>query len=186
LRNDSACIAWTTFCRGNGTLASSDEIEFLLTDESQWYIRCWVASDAQKLRSTTSSPPTRMATKSSTSCMHHSCPLTHQLRLIQKAFKLVGHHPSGGGGTANGHRRMRKPQLAHKSKPFKQTTAHHTEAQTTGSMSAAAPRTVQVRVAIHRSCGNLLYMHTCLIDWASTLEVYRNLVMTVFTRTMLL
>jgi hypothetical protein len=153
-------------------------------EESRWSIQCWAASVAQRPPSTTSSQLTRTATKSSTSCMHHSCPLTHQLRLTQKAFKLVGHRPSGGSGNASEHRWKRKLQLAWKSEPFKQTTTHHTGPPTTGSMSAAAPKIVQVRVAIHDSHGNLLFTHTRSIDWASTPEVYRNSVTTVSTQTM--
>jgi hypothetical protein len=152
---------------------------------SQWCTRCWVASTAPKPLNMISSRLMRTATKSSTSCMRYSCPLTHRLGLIWKAFKLVGCHPSAGGGITSGCRQKRKPQLAQKSEPFKRTTAHHTEPLTTGLTSVVAPRTVQVRVAIHNSRGNLLFTHICSIDWASTLEVYRNSVMTVSTQTML-
>jgi hypothetical protein len=173
-----------TSCGDKETLASSDMTEFIPMEESQWYTRRWVASAALKPQNTTSSRSTKTATRSSTSCMRHGCPLTHRLRLIRKAFKLVGCRPSAGSEIANGHRRKRKPQLAWKSEPFKRMTARRTGPPTTGSTSVVDPRTVQVRVAIHDSRGNLLFTHTHLIDWASTLEVYRNSVTTVSTQTM--
>jgi hypothetical protein len=54
---------------------------------------------------------------------------------------------------------------------------------TTGSTLAAAPKIVQVKVAIHRSCSNLLFMHMGSINWDLTLEVYRDLVTIVSTQT---
>jgi hypothetical protein len=173
-----------TSCGGKETLAYSDVTEFIPMAGSQWYTRCWVASAALRPLNTTSSWLMRMATKSLTSCIHHGCPLTHQLRLIRKAFKLVGHCPLVGGGTASGRRPKRKPQLAWKSEPFKQTIVPHIELLTTGLTSVVALRTVQVRVAIHDSHGNLLFTHIRLIDWASTPEVYRNSVTIVSTQTM--
>jgi hypothetical protein len=88
-----------------------------------------------------------------------------------------------GGGIVSGCRQKRKPQLAWKSEPFRQTTAHHTKPLITGSILAVAPKIVQVKVAIHRSCSNLLFMHMGSINWDLTLKVYRNLVVIVFTWT---
>jgi hypothetical protein len=101
--------------------------------------------------------------------------------LIWKAFKLIGTHPLGGGESASGYRWKKTPQLVQRTKLFRQTTAHHMELLTTGSMSAAAPKIVQVKVVIHRSHGNLLFTHMGLINWDLTLEVYRNLVTIVST-----
>jgi hypothetical protein len=62
-------------------------------------------------------------------------------------------------------------------------TTHHTEPPTTGSTSAVAPKIVQVKVAIHGSRGNLLFMHMGSINWDLTPKVYRDSVTIVSTQT---